>query len=100
MKIEIEEKRDGETLTLFLKGSLDTSTTPTAETEIKNLLQGAKHLVMDLSGLEYISSAGLRMLLAFHKLMEQNGEMKIKNISPGVKMMFDVSGFGHILYIE
>ncbi len=83
-----------------LEGRLDTTTAPELEQEIKGSLDGLRELVMDFGGLDYISSAGLRVLLSAQKVMNKQGEMKITNVSKPIMEIFEVTGFSDILTIE
>ena len=83
-----------------LAGRLDTTTAPELEKELKESLDGVSELALDFAGLEYISSAGLRVLLSAYKLLYGKGTMKITNINDIVKEVFDVTGFSDILNIE
>ena len=83
-----------------LAGRLDTATAPELEKALKESLDGVSELALDFSGLEYISSAGLRVLLSAQKLMNRQGKMKIAHINDIVREIFDVTGFSDILTIE
>ncbi len=96
----INKKINGDVLEVALEGRLDTMTAPELEAELKNDLGNAKELIFDFKKLEYISSAGLRVLLTAHKAMAAKGGMKIKNVSELVQEVFDVTGFADILTIE
>ena len=96
----IDKHQDGNTLTLALEGRLDTTTSPDLEKELKAGLDGVDALVMDFSKLDYISSAGLRVLLSAHKTMSKRGGMKVKNVNEMVMEVFEVTGFTDILTIE
>ena len=96
----ISKELNGNTLTLALEGRLDTTTAPDLESELKNSLEGVSELTLDFAGLEYISSAGLRVLLAAHKAMAGKGGMKVKNVNEIVNEVFEVTGFSDILTIE
>ena len=98
--LEISKKKENTVLEVALKGRLDTSTSPELEQFLKDNLTGVTELVIDLSGLEYISSAGLRVLLSAHKQMSTKGGMTIKNINEIVREVFEVTGFTDILNIE
>ncbi len=91
---------DGTTLTVALEGRLDTTTAPKLEQELRGSVEGLTGLVLDLARLDYISSAGLRVLLAMQKIMNRQGEMKIKNVNETVMEVFEVTGFSDILTIE
>lgn len=82
------------------EGRLDTVTAPELETVIKDTLPGLKELTLDFEGLDYISSAGLRVLLSAQKAMNAQGEMKLCNVNETVMEIFEVTGFSDILTIE
>ena len=96
----ITKKQDAEKLTVELEGRLDTTTSPQLEAELQSSVNGITELVFDLEKLEYISSAGLRVLLAAQKVMNKQGEMTIKNVRPEIMEIFEVTGFEDILNIE
>ena len=96
----INKTQNGNALTIALEGRLDTVTSPELEKELKNSLDAAQTLTLDFSKLDYISSAGLRVLLSAHKTMSKKGGMKIANVNEIVKEVFDVTGFSDILTIE
>ena len=99
--MEIKKQADGANLTVSLSGRLDTTTAPVFEKELKESLNGVSDLTLDFSGLEYISSAGLRVLLSAQKLLNAaNGKMKITGANEIVKEISDVTGFSDILTIE
>ena len=98
--LNIKKEQDNDKLTFALEGRLDTVTSPELESAIKESLDGVKELVMDFENLEYISSAGLRVLLSAQKTMMQQGSMKVINVNDIVMEIFDVTGFGDILTIE
>ena len=83
-----------------LNGRLDTVTAPELETELKASLNGITELVLDFEKLEYISSAGLRVLLAAQKSMNRQGRMKLVHVGAGIMEIFEVTGFSDILTIE
>ena len=82
-----------------LEGRLDTVTAPELEKELKGALEGVSELTMDFAKLEYISSAGLRVLLAAQKTMNKQGEMRLLNVSETIMEIFEVTGFSDILTI-
>ena len=96
----IEKKVNGNALEIALEGRLDTMTAPELEAELNQSLGSVDSLTLDFSKLEYISSAGLRVLLSAHKVMSAKGGMKVKNVSEIVQEVFDVTGFADILNIE
>lgn len=99
--MEINKNLDGSKLTVALSGRLDTTTAPVFEKELKESLNGVDDLTLDFSGLEYISSAGLRVLLSAQKMLNTSGgAMKIVGANDIVKEIFEVTGFSDILTIE
>lgn len=92
----IEEKK----LTITLTGRLDTTTAPQLETELKQNISGVEALILDFSGLEYLSSAGLRVLLSAQKVMNRQGSMTVKNVNEIIMEIFEVTGFVDLLTIE
>ena len=99
--LNIEKKLDGKTLTVALEGRLDTTTAPQLETELKAALDGADSLILDFEKLEYISSAGLRVLLSALKAMNaQKGTMRVTGANEMIREIFDVTGFSDILILE
>ncbi len=93
-------KQDGAALEIALSGRLDTVTSPALEKELAGSLDGVTALTLDFSELEYISSAGLRVLLSARKAMAGRGEMKIVNANETILEIFDVTGTSDILTIE
>ena len=98
--LNINKTADGGTLTVVLEGRLDTITSPELETELKNSLDGVTEMVMDFEKLEYISSAGLRVLLSAQKTMNSQGSMKVIHVNETVMEIFEVTGFVDVLTIE
>ena len=98
--MEIKKTRNEGTLIIALEGRLDTTTAPALEAELKSSLDGVTALEMDFSQLEYISSAGLRVLLSAQKTMNNQGEMKVTHVSETIMEIFEVTGFSDILTIE
>ena len=96
----IEKNLNGTTLTVAISGRLDTTTAPQLEAEFKQSIAGVEKLVLDFAALEYLSSAGLRVLLAAQKVMNKQGEMIIKNVNETINEIFEVTGFIDILTIE
>ena len=94
-KIEVDNE-----LTVALSGRLDTTTAPELEAALKSDLDGVTVLTFDLTGLEYISSAGLRILMWAQKIMNKQGEMKVCGVNETVQEIFDITGFSDILTIE
>ena len=96
----IEKSLNGAALTLKLSGRLDTTTAPQLEAELKSSLDAVEHLVLDFAALDYLSSAGLRVLLAAQKTMNRQGVMVVRNVNETIAEIFDVTGFCDILTIE
>lgn len=96
----INKTLNGGELTLALEGRLDTMTAPELEAELKKSMDSAQSLTLDFEKLDYISSAGLRVLLSAHKVMAGKGGMKVTHVNEIVQEVFDVTGFSDILVIE
>ncbi len=96
----IDKKQTGTELTVALRGRLDTTTAPQLELELQNSLQGVESLIFDFSALEYISSAGLRVLLYAQKVMNRQGKMVVRGANDMIREVFDITGFVDILTIE
>ena len=96
----IEIKKNVDELVLEITGRVDTITAPALDKTINENLEGVKTLILDLKSLEYISSAGLRVLLSAQKKMQQVGEMKVMNVCELVMEVFEMTGFADILNIE
>lgn len=96
----MNETWEGKTLCIALEGRLDTVTAPELETLLNAKMTSADSLVLDFEKLEYISSAGLRVLLSAHKAMSKKNGMKVKNVNEIVREVFDVTGFSDILTVE
>lgn len=92
--------RNGNALELALSGRLDTVTAPDLERELSKIPEGVDTLVFDFANLEYISSAGLRVLLRAHRSLPMGGKTKILNCNPVVKEVFTVTGFSEIVEFE
>ena len=98
--MEITKELKDSSLEISLKGRLDTSTAPQLEEEIKQSISGVKTFTLDLKGLEYMSSAGLRIILAAQKTMNKQGKMVIRNVNDTIMEVFEMTGFADILTIE
>ena len=96
----IEKNRNGTELTITIVGRLDTTTAPQLEAECKRSMDGVEKLVFDFAALEYLSSAGLRVLLAAKKVMNKQGEMILRNGNETIREIFEVTGFVDILTME
>lgn len=98
--MKIKKNLNGTALEIALEGRLDTVTAPDLEKELGQSLEGVTDLTLDFSRLDYISSAGLRVLLSAHKTMSAKGSMKVTHVSEIVREVFEVTGFADILTIE
>lgn len=98
--MEIKKEQENGKLHIALQGRLDTNTAPRLEAELKHSVTGITELEFDFSGIEYISSAGLRVLLAAQKVMNKQGSMVLKGVRPSVMEVFEITGFVDILTIE
>ena len=99
--MKINKKQDGNLLKIELEGRLDTTTAPELDEAVKSSIDGVTDLVFDMTGLEYISSAGLRVLLSAQKAMGKvNGNMVVKNINDVIQEIFEVTGFIDIFTVE
>ena len=96
----IEKNLNAAELTVKIAGRLDTTTAPELEASLKESFDGIEKLVLDFTSLEYLSSAGLRVLLTSQKTMNKQGEMIIKNVNETINEIFEVTGFIDILTIE
>jgi len=98
--MKIEKELNGTELTVKVEGRLDTTTAPELEGELKSSLDGVTALTMDFSNLEYISSAGLRVLLSAQKTMNKQGSMEVTGVNDTIMEIFEVTGFSDILTIR
>ncbi|MBP5638923.1 MAG: STAS domain-containing protein [Victivallales bacterium] len=98
--MNISKTQEGSTLTLSLEGRLDTTTAPELETLLSSSLDGITSLILDFSKLEYLSSAGLRVILTAQKRMTTQGSMKLMHVNDTIKEVFEITGFLDFLTIE
>jgi len=98
--LNISKRTDGKKLTITVEGRLDTTSAPQLEEIVRSQIGDSETLVFDFEKLDYISSAGLRVLLAAQKIMNKQGKMVVKNVSEEVKEIFEVTGFCDILTLE
>ena len=98
--MKITKSMSGTSLSVALEGRLDTTTAPELEKELKDSVDAATELTLDFAKLDYISSAGLRVLLSAHKAMTKKSGMKVVNVNEIVNEVFEVTGFADILTIE
>ena len=98
--LNITKNTNASELTVSLTGRLDTTTAPELEKELKASLDSVTTLVIDMTALDYISSAGLRVLLSAQKTMNKQGEMKVVHVGETIMEIFEVTGFSDILTIE
>ena len=98
--MQINYNREAEKLTVAPEGRLDTATAPEFEQKIGEILEGVSALVLDMTKVEYVSSAGLRVILKVQKVMFNQGKMKLIGVSESVMEVFEITGFSNILKIE
>lgn len=98
--MNIEKEINGTVSTLKVSGRLDTTTAPALEAAVSETVAGAEQLVLDFAGLEYISSAGLRVILKAQKTMTAKGGMKLLHVNETIMEIFEITGFSDILTIE
>ena len=98
--LDINKTTEGSKTSIALTGRLDTVTAPDLEKELKDSIDSTTELVLDFNNLDYISSAGLRVLLSAQKIMNKQGAMKLQNVSENIMEIFEVTGFSDILTIE
>ncbi len=98
--MEIKKEQNGNELTVSIIGRLDTTTAPQLEAELRGGVTGVEKLILDMKDLEYLSSAGLRVILAAQKVMNKQGEMVVRNVNDTIREIFEVTGFIDILTIE
>ena len=98
--MNIVKTQENQSLTLQLEGRLDTTTAPALEQELKDSLNGITHLVLDMEQLAYLSSAGLRVILAAQKQMNKQGQMVVRHVNDTIMAVFNLTGFSDILTIE
>ena len=96
----ISPKRNGDSLVIALEGRLDSLTAPELEKELEGALTGVRDLTLDFAGLEYVSSSGMRVLLAAQQAMIGQGEMTLVHVNDTIMEIFDVTGFSEILTIQ
>ena len=96
----IEKITNGTELTILLGGRLDTTTAPQLEKELKSCLTGVTSLIFDIAGLEYVSSAGLRILLTTQKTMSKQGKMVVRHVNKSIAEVFRITGFAKVLTVE
>lgn len=96
----IDKILEGTKMTITLSGRLDTTTAPKLETELKQSISGVEELVLDFAQLEYLSSAGLRVLLAAQKVMNRQGSMVVRNVNETIMEIFEITGFVDVLTVQ
>ncbi len=98
--MEISKNKNGSILTVSPSGRLDTASAPQLEEVLKASMDDVTELILDLSGLDYMSSAGLRILLSAQKDMNKKGKMTVRNVNATIMEVFEITGFIDILTIE
>ncbi|MDE6314162.1 MAG: STAS domain-containing protein [Lachnospiraceae bacterium] len=95
-----KKRKEGDTWNYVLRGRLNTATTPILERELTNTVLQEEKLVLDFHGVEYVSSAGLRLLLSMHKKMKEEQGMRLQGVNQEVEEVLEMTGFIHFLNIE
>ena len=98
--MKITKELNGTTLTMKVSGRLDASNAQELTNELNASLGGVKELIFDFGGMQYVASAGLRVLLTAQKRMNKQGKMKIRNVDDGVMEVFEMTGFADLMDIE
>ena len=98
--MQVEKQVKGDTLVMAISGRIDSVTSIELQNIVDNSLQGVAHLVLDLEKVEYVSSAGLRVILAAHKIMSRQGTMNLIKVPDFVREVFEITGFDSVLNIE
>ena len=98
--MNIKQKKENKVVTLSISGRVDTNTSPELLECLKEVMPGAEELVLDLEGVDYVSSAGLRVILFAQKTMNSQGSMKVINVNQDIMETFELTGFTDILNIE
>ena len=96
----IQQNKENSKLTVALAGSLDTATAPQLESELTPNLDGVQELILDCAELDYVSSAGLRVILGLQQILENQGTMKLTHVNDSIMEVFDITGFLAILTVE
>ncbi len=96
----INKEAKGSKLTMAIEGRVDTTTAPELDNQLKDSIEGVTDLILDFTKVEYVSSAGLRVLLSAQKTMNKQGQMKLIGVSDDIKEIFDITGFSEILSFE
>lgn len=98
--MKIAKTQKGDSLCFALEGRLDTNPAPELEAAIKGSIDGVEELTIDMQGLDYLSSAGLRVLLGAQKTMNKQGNMRVTHVNDTIMEIFEVTGFADILTID
>lgn len=96
----INKTQNGDEVIFALEGKLDTTTAPDLDAALKESFSGARKMVLDFANLQFISSAGLRVILNAQKVMNEQGDLVIKNAGPQILEVFEITGFSDFLKIE
>ena len=100
MNLKMDKNADGSVLTVFVEGSIDTVTAPMLEEELNRQCEGVKELILDFAKVDYVSSAGLRVIMGADQQMSESGKMILKNVNEDVREVFEMTGFDELLNIE
>ena len=98
--MKITKTQNGSELIVALEGGLDSNSAPQLETELKSCIKSIDKLTLDFEKLNYISSAGLRVLLSAQKKLKKKGGVTVKNVSEGVREVFELTGFTRLMTVE
>lgn len=100
MNLKMDKNADGSALTVFIEGSIDTVTAPALEEELNRQCEGVKELTLDFAKVDYVSCAGLRVIMGADQQMSESGKMILKNVNEDVREVFEMTGFDELLNIE
>lgn len=98
--MEIKKIKNGSTLTIIPEGRIDTTTAPELHSFISNNIEGITDLIFDLSNVNYISSAGLRVFMSFQKIMNMKGRMSMTNVNEEIMDIFEITGLSEVFTIK
>ncbi len=100
MNLAVTKNDDGTVLTVAIEGSIDTVTAPRFEAELNPLYDGVRELILDFAAVDYVSSAGLRVIMSADQRMSEAGRLVLKNVCEDVREVFEMTGFDELLTIE
>ena len=100
MNLSMKKNEDGTVLTVIVDGSIDTVTAPELENRLEGAYAGVKELILDFAGVDYVSSAGLRVIMGADQRMSGTGRLILKNVNEDVREVFEMPGFDELLNID